>query len=72
MGWLRPGPSGAEVRRQIQLADDVKVFDLREMHSLLARSNGHHGAPMVRAAQPEAVVDSLRRHLARRAPAALE
>jgi very-short-patch-repair endonuclease len=42
--------SSREVRRQIQLADDAEVFDLRAMHSLLARSNGHHGAPKVRAA----------------------
>lgn len=38
------------IRRQIQRGDDLKVFDLREMHDLLGRSNGHRGAPKVRAA----------------------
>ncbi len=39
-----------DVRRQIQRGDDFKVFDLREMHDLLDRSNGHRGAPKIRAA----------------------
>jgi hypothetical protein len=38
------------VRRHIQLADDLKVFDLREMHDLLERTKGHRGQAKVRAA----------------------
>jgi hypothetical protein len=38
------------VRRQIQLAEDLKVFDLREMHDLLERTKGHRGQAKVRAA----------------------
>ena len=38
------------VRRHIQLADDLKVFDLREMDDLLARTKGHRGQAKVRAA----------------------
>jgi predicted transcriptional regulator of viral defense system len=40
----------SEVQRLIQRANDEKVFDLREMNALLARGNGHHAAPKVRAA----------------------
>jgi AbiEi antitoxin C-terminal domain len=39
-----------DVKRQIQLGDDLKVFDRRAMTALLDRSNGHRGAPKVRAA----------------------
>jgi hypothetical protein len=56
---LAPDRSVREVRRQIEAADDLKVFDLREMHALLSRSNGHHGHPKVEAAladyRPEVV-----------------
>lgn len=38
------------VARHIQLADDLKVFDLREMHDLLERTKGHRGQAKVRAA----------------------
>jgi hypothetical protein len=38
------------VRRHIKLADDLKLFDLREMEDLLARSKGHRGQAKVRAA----------------------
>ena len=38
------------VARYIELADDLKVFDLREMRELLDRSKGHRGAAKVRAA----------------------
>jgi very-short-patch-repair endonuclease len=37
-------------RRQIQRADDFKVFDPRDMRALLARSNGHRGKTRVEAA----------------------
>jgi hypothetical protein len=36
-----------DIRRQIQRGDDFKVFDLREMRELLARSNGHRGKARV-------------------------
>jgi hypothetical protein len=38
------------VRRQLQVADDLKVFDLREMEDLLERTKGHRGQAKVRAA----------------------
>jgi hypothetical protein len=38
------------VRRQIRIADDAKLFDLREMHDLLERTKGHRGQAKVRAA----------------------
>jgi hypothetical protein len=38
------------VRRQIQLANDAKLLDLREMHDLLGRTKGHKGQAKVRAA----------------------
>ena len=38
------------VRRHIQLAEDLKVFDLREMQDLLGRTKGHRGQAKVRAA----------------------
>jgi hypothetical protein len=38
------------VARHIQLAEDLKVFDLREMHDLLERTKGHRGQAKVRAA----------------------
>jgi very-short-patch-repair endonuclease len=38
------------VGRQIQLADDEKLFDLREMNDLLDRTKGHRGQAKVRAA----------------------
>jgi hypothetical protein len=38
------------VARQIERADDLKVFDLREMHDLLNRTKGHRGQAKVRAA----------------------
>jgi hypothetical protein len=47
---LAVGESVRDIKRQIQRGDDFKVFDLREMHDLLDRSNGHRGAPKVRAA----------------------
>jgi uncharacterized membrane protein len=50
--------STKEIKRQIQRGDDFKVFDLREMRALLARSGGHHGKAKVEAAlealRPEA------------------
>jgi very-short-patch-repair endonuclease len=42
--------SARDIRRQLQRGDDLKVFDLREMRALLARSNGHHGKARVEAA----------------------
>jgi hypothetical protein len=42
--------STRNIRRQIQRGDDLKVFDLREMRALLARSNGHRGQARVEAA----------------------
>jgi hypothetical protein len=47
---LAPDRSVRDVKRQIQSADDLQVFDLREMRALLARSNGHHGESKVLAA----------------------
>lgn len=38
------------VARSIELADDLKVFDLREMRDLLDRSAGHRGRAKVQAA----------------------
>jgi hypothetical protein len=38
------------VRRHVQLAEDLKVFDLREMEDLLERTKGHRGQAKVRAA----------------------
>jgi hypothetical protein len=38
------------VRRHIQLADDLKLFDLREMEDLLGRTKGHRGRTKVREA----------------------
>jgi hypothetical protein len=38
------------VRRHLQVADDLKVFDLREMQDLLERTKGHGGQAKVRAA----------------------
>jgi hypothetical protein len=38
------------VRRHIQLADDLKLFDLREMEDLLERTKGHRGRAKVLAA----------------------
>jgi hypothetical protein len=38
------------VARHIQLAEDLRVFDLREMHDLLDRTRGHRGQAKVRAA----------------------
>jgi predicted transcriptional regulator of viral defense system len=38
------------VRRHLQLAEDLKVFDLREMEDLLERTKGHRGQAKVRAA----------------------
>jgi hypothetical protein len=38
------------VRRHIQLADDLKLFDLREMEDLLGRTKGHRGRAKVREA----------------------
>jgi hypothetical protein len=38
------------VRRHVQLADDLKLFDLREMEDLLGRTKGHRGQAKVRAA----------------------
>jgi hypothetical protein len=38
------------VRRHLQAADDLKVFDLREMEDLLERTKGHRGQAKVRAA----------------------
>jgi predicted transcriptional regulator of viral defense system len=47
---LSAGRSVQEIRRQIQRAEDAKVFDLRQMRDLLGRSNGHHGETKVRIA----------------------
>jgi hypothetical protein len=56
---LAVGRSVRDIRRQMQRGDDLKIFDLREMRSLLARSNGHHGKAKVEAAldgiRPESV-----------------
>lgn len=38
------------VRRHVQIADDLKLFDLREMNDLLERTKGHRGQAKVRAA----------------------
>jgi hypothetical protein len=38
------------VRRHVQIAEDLKVFDLREMDDLLGRTKGHKGQAKVRAA----------------------
>jgi hypothetical protein len=38
------------VARQIERADELRVFDLREMHDLLDRTKGHRGQANVRAA----------------------
>jgi hypothetical protein len=38
------------VRRHLQLAEDLKVFDLREMEGLLGRTKGHRGQAKVREA----------------------
>jgi hypothetical protein len=38
------------VRRHVQLADDLHLFDLREMRELLGRIKGHKGRAKVRAA----------------------
>jgi hypothetical protein len=38
------------VRRHLQLADDLGVFDLGEMEDLLGRTKGHRGQAKVRAA----------------------
>ena len=38
------------VRRHLQIADDLKVFDLWEMEDLLERTKGHRGQAKVRAA----------------------
>jgi hypothetical protein len=38
------------VRRHIQIAEDLKVFDLREMNDLLERTKGHRGQAKVLAA----------------------
>jgi Transcriptional regulator, AbiEi antitoxin len=42
--------SARDIRRQMQRGDDFKVFDLRDMRALLARSNGHRGKAKVEAA----------------------
>jgi very-short-patch-repair endonuclease len=42
--------SARDIRRQMQRGDDFKVFDLRQMRALLARSNGHRGKVRVEAA----------------------
>jgi Transcriptional regulator, AbiEi antitoxin len=42
--------SARDIRRQMQRGDDFKVFDLRDMRALLARSNGHRGQAKVEAA----------------------
>jgi hypothetical protein len=47
--------SALDIRRQIQRADDFKVFDLRDLRGLLDRSNGHRGKPKV-----EAVLEAYR------------
>jgi hypothetical protein len=47
---LAVGRSARDIRRQMQRGDDFKVFDLREMRALLARSNGHRGQVRVEAA----------------------
>jgi hypothetical protein len=41
--------SSRDIGRQIQRADDFKVFDLRAMRDLLDRSDGHQGQAKVRA-----------------------
>jgi hypothetical protein len=38
------------VRRHLQIAEDLEVFDLREMEDLLERTKGHRGQAKVRAA----------------------
>ena len=38
------------VRRHIQVAEDLQLFDLREMQDLLGRTKGHRGQAKVRAA----------------------
>ena len=38
------------IRRHLQIAEDLKVFDLREMEDLLERTKGHKGQAKVRAA----------------------
>lgn len=38
------------VRRHVQLAEDLQLFDLREMNDLLERTKGHRGQRKVRAA----------------------
>jgi hypothetical protein len=38
------------VRRHLQIAEDLQLFDLREMDDLLERTKGHRGQPKVRAA----------------------
>lgn len=38
------------VRRHVQIAEDLKIFDLREMEDLLERTKGHRGQAKVRAA----------------------
>jgi len=38
------------VARHLRVADDLKVFDLREMEDLLGRTKGHRGQAKVRAA----------------------
>jgi hypothetical protein len=43
-------PADRTVREGIPGADDLKVFDLREMHELLDRTKGHRGQAKVRAA----------------------
>jgi len=47
---LSASRSVQEIRRQIQRADDARVFDLRQMQELLSRCNGHHGGAKVRIA----------------------
>ncbi len=51
--------SARDVGRQIQRAEELKVFDLREMRALLARGNGHRGRGRV-----EAVLRDLRPEVA--------
>ncbi|MBS1893167.1 MAG: type IV toxin-antitoxin system AbiEi family antitoxin domain-containing protein [Actinobacteria bacterium] len=53
---LAVGRSVREIRKQMQRGDDFKVFDLRDMRELLARSNGHRGKSRV-----EAALDGIRR-----------
>jgi predicted transcriptional regulator of viral defense system/very-short-patch-repair endonuclease len=38
------------VRRHLQIAEDLQLFDLREMQDLLGRTKGHRGQAKVRAA----------------------